>query len=107
MINQRQTVCERCKKLVPVSEVKYLPKGKDSTMLICSSCRASINEKEEPTKKREEKVRYMCTRCSYKFNYNPSSISNLRCPTCGKGDRVKRCDELSTESLLRSVNDID
>ncbi len=40
MIDSRQMNCELCKKSVPVSDIKYMPKGIDAKMAVCSACRA-------------------------------------------------------------------
>ena len=36
--SQRQALCERCRKFVLMSNIKYVPKGNDSKMALCNKC---------------------------------------------------------------------
>lgn len=35
-----------------------------------------------------QKMLYYCSRCRYKFRHNPHGETNLRCPYCGRTDKV-------------------
>ena len=119
-----KTICHKCKGEVDVSEVQYIPKGNDEMMIICSNCsgkkpNTQVIKKEKPikkifttqTKKRtlnktsqtSKKINYFCTRCQYKFRYNTESYSKLKCPYCGKDDRIIK-DKTDANTLLREVS---
>lgn len=121
MDESQKAVCEMCKKLVPVSSIKFVLKGKDSTMPACSQCRSAmqskplrkINEEIADEKKqsmqqgREEKRNpsskpaYYCERCRYKFGYDPKGRTDLMCPFCGKADKIVLHKIPATEDLLK------
>ena len=39
---RRTRTCERCKKAIPLDQVRYYPKGRDVYMLVCESCREDL-----------------------------------------------------------------
>jgi len=131
--NNRTMICDKCRKIVPIPEIKYVLKENDLAeeeslrWALCATCRDSkssnqviiktklvkpgeikepVQEKktfvhlEEPTKKM-----FLCTRCNYKFKFNPSGNSVLRCPFCGKNDRVTEYKNLSTDELINISDD--
>lgn len=106
--DSRKMICDRCRKAVLISDVKYIPKGKDSRQALCSECRAitlsSVDRKED--KKLEERKRgYFCGRCKYKFKFDPTCSTNLKCPYCGKRDKVEETRVPPTDKLLKIVKD--
>lgn len=128
--NNSTMICDKCGKIVPISEVKYVLKEDDLVKeenlrwALCRACRESKssnqviiktklikpNEIKEPVKENksfiqlEEPIKkaFLCARCNYKFKFNPMSTGNLRCPFCGKNDRVTEYKNLSTDELIRT-----
>ena len=121
MDDAKKAVCEMCKRLVPVSSIKFVMKGKDSTMPACSQCRSAMTGKtprkipeeiadgkrQSVQQGREEKripsskpVHY-CERCRYKFGYDPKGRTDLMCPFCGKADKIVLHKIPGTDELLR------
>jgi DNA-directed RNA polymerase subunit RPC12/RpoP len=100
-MDNRQMICDFCRKSVPLSDIKYMPKG-DSKMALCPECRAKKTTLDPPSKKQvPNKKQYLCQRCSYKFRFNPNSVSNLRCPYCGKADQVVELEQASAGNLVK------
>ena len=103
MEDTRKVVCERCRKFVPISDIKYLPKGDDSKIALCSACRAKEAEdakKEKVEKEKPQKKSYICSRCNYKFKHDPKGVTNLKCPYCGKADKVSEFKVKSADVLI-------
>lgn len=95
---ERVMTCGRCKKSVPISTIQYLPKGDGNLIALCSNCRADKTTKPKPTEKPEsapekDKLTFFCERCKYKFSHDPESNALLKCPYCGKPDKLR---ELNT-----------
>ncbi|MFH0870257.1 MAG: hypothetical protein V1866_04340 [archaeon] len=108
----RQILCERCRKFVPITDMKYVPKGNESRMALCKNCLASFNTEAAKKKKQADEVRaklkrsaYFCSRCRYKFKYDPGSNASLRCPYCGKADKIMETEQIDAESLLKNAED--
>lgn len=107
MIKQEMT-CDHCRKAVPVSDIKYLPKGKDGMIALCSSCRQKYKD---PAKKpgkediKPDKKPYFCIQCKYHFRFNPKSGVNLRCPFCGRADKVIEDKVPDADTLIRTLHD--
>lgn len=95
-MDQKTKMCDGCRVSVPIAELRYMPKEKDSTILLCSSCRAKIKKDDKKEAKEEKKMQplpeldYICIRCNYKFKHSPSSIKDLRCPYCSKSDKIMK-----------------
>lgn len=110
-MEEKMLLCERCKKSVPVSEIRYMPKGRDSSIALCGLCRLKAKkefEKEEFKKKEKaepekpaDSNKYVCLRCNYKFYYTPNPRKIFRCPFCGKDDKLVK-DEVDLRSLIRN-----
>ncbi|MBN2051969.1 hypothetical protein JW756_00525 [Candidatus Woesearchaeota archaeon] len=104
----RKALCERCRKFVPVADIKYLPKGDNARMALCKSCLKTFNsadaKKNFPAKATNVASgnSYFCGRCRYKFKFNPAGNATLRCPFCGKSDKVIENKDIDAESILRS-----
>jgi PHP family Zn ribbon phosphoesterase len=112
MKDDRQGLCERCRKFVSVTEIKYMPKGGGSRIALCTKCLTLF--KVEDAKKKSAasaealgsgRPEYFCARCRYKFKYNPSSRTELRCPYCGKNDKIMDHKRTDPESLLKEADD--
>jgi len=103
--------CERCKRSVPASSIRYMPKGRDSKIALCEDCR--LKAKDEPVKEKaavKEQAKqepapqtsYICVRCKYKFRYEPNPRKALRCPYCGKDDNVVP-DRFSLKKMMERL----
>jgi len=103
----REIVCSRCKKLKPVSDIKYESKSGEKLVALCSVCRSKKNvDSNIKAKKTSKKLIYYCTRCRYKFNFDPDRGSALKCPYCGRDDKVSEYKNPSAAELLKiSMNE--
>lgn len=107
MEDKRQAVCDRCRKFVPLSDIKYIPKGKDQKIMLCSACRAKGDvASEKSAKKEDNKKIYICYRCNYKFKADPKAKA-LRCPYCGKDDKLEEYKFSSAESLIKESEGVE
>ena len=106
--DNRRMICDRCRKSVPIPEIKYIPKGKDSTIALCLACRIKDKEKEGGSAKsgsREGvKKTFFCSRCRYKFSCNADGLHNLMCPYCGKSDKVQEHATQTADHLLKNTS---
>jgi DNA-directed RNA polymerase subunit RPC12/RpoP len=105
--DERMLTCGRCKKSVSISKIQYLPRGDGSVIALCSSCREQKAVKTEIKPKPKspsasQKINYLCTRCNYKFSFDPSGNANLKCPYCSKADKLKDTSIHSAGNLLKS-----
>ena len=103
----RKALCERCRKFVTISDIRYLPKGNNSRMALCKNCLKTLNPKDEKAKATSKAPgisvgkNYFCARCKYKFKFNPAGNATLRCPFCGKSDKVLDDKQTDASTLLR------
>lgn len=107
MEDKRTAVCERCKSTVPISNVRYVKKDDDNFSTICKVCLDNAQSKPAENKPRSSpfsKKKYRCLRCKYGFGYDESSQRELKCPYCGKTDKIIP-DKVDATSLLRDVED--
>ncbi len=91
--------CERCKAVIPLDQVRLLPKDKDKSMLVCENCvkevakkTTSLQSKTKPLLIPEYQT-YFCNRCKYSFRVDINKIGvtyNLHCPYCSKSDRLEK-----------------
>jgi len=103
--DSRKALCDRCRKFVPLSDIKYSTYDKDKRLAICITCRTKLQERKEKETGKTAKKEFMCTRCRFKFKHAPSGASNLRCPYCGKDDKVVPYQTQSADALVRSSDD--
>ncbi|MBL7147459.1 MAG: hypothetical protein ISS82_01390 [Nanoarchaeota archaeon] len=111
MDNLKHTICSKCKKSVPVSDVKYAQDKKSSPVILCSSCRGGNSKEVEikaGSRKSEQQIKksYNCSRCNYDFKVKPS-ISHqkeIACPYCGKSDRIKENKIISISSIINNLD---
>jgi hypothetical protein len=108
----RKALCERCRKFVPVSDIKFLPKGDNARISLCTSCLKAFKSEDEKKKKVVAKSAsfssgktYFCGRCRYKFKLNLAGDATLRCPYCGKSDKMFEDKAIDADSLLRQADD--
>ena len=133
MKDNREIMCDECKRMVISSDIRYSQKG-NSVIKMCSDCRdrtvprklkQSMQDKAEIKKEIRPEVKievkpilktkssalgkgeYFCSRCRYKFRYDPSKGNNLKCPYCSSAGYVTSLKDLSSSKLLKEVNDFD
>ena len=102
-------LCDVCKLVKPVGEIKYMVKGKGHVS-VCAACRekkggqagtTSTGKSAHTQPLSEGKTQYMCERCRYKFSSYPKySTPTVPCPYCGKTDKVVKFSVLSSKELL-------
>lgn len=108
-VDSRQMICGRCHNPVAVSDIQYIPTGVGAKIALCSACRAKSNivSSSGPVRRKEVppgKNQYFCARCRYKFKFNSSGLSSLKCPYCGKNDKVKEYKDLSAQELIKTAH---
>ena len=108
----RQILCERCRKFVSLSDIKYLPKGNDAKMALCRNCLKNFNPmgagaaKKAPSQESSSVMSgFFCGRCNYKFKFNTARDATLRCPYCGRADKIVEQKTQSASHLLRQEAD--
>ena len=129
MMDNSLMMCDECKSSVPANDVRYEIKGANKPVVLCSSCRDRTSSRKnkagiknlvkeietniKPSQKtlmrkhdsNSEKIRYFCSRCNYKFRFDPLGESNLRCPYCSKSDSIVKHKTFSSDKLLKEVKD--
>jgi len=108
---KRTTICERCRKQVPVSSLRYVPRGMDSEVALCPECvektkshaterRSQLRTQSKPS---SGKSQFSCKRCNFRFS-KPENIEHesVACPFCGKKDRVESYGVNYAENLVRN-----
>ncbi len=98
----REVICQRCRKPVPAISVRFLPKGNDSYIVLCQECIKNEHQKKPVVKQKKERKDYFCSRCRYKFKFSDDGVTVLRCPYCGKADKVEKHPKMLAEDWLRS-----
>lgn len=123
MEDTRKITCEGCRKTVSVSDIRYVLKGKENRMALCSECRARADvsnlvkkESEKTTFKKpipavsktpaDGRKIFICERCKYKFKFDMKSPSGLKCPYCGKSDKLIQDNATSATNLLSEVDEM-
>jgi DNA-directed RNA polymerase subunit RPC12/RpoP len=92
----RLMVCDFCRKSVPISDIKYFPKGVGGMTALCGECRTKKNIKDAATSQSgskegqgvDNRAVYFCERCRYKFKFGHDGHTNLKCPYCSKEDQL-------------------
>ncbi|MDP2906927.1 MAG: hypothetical protein Q8O03_03215 [Nanoarchaeota archaeon] len=123
MDESRKTICDQCRKPVPISDIRYVQRGKDSVAALCSDCRSGrgsatksvpmktgnvsasktvTSTKTVPKQEGNKKV-YFCTLCRYKFKLDPSGKSKIVCPFCGRTNGVEEFAVQSAEELIEKI----
>ena len=110
-MEDRRMICDKCRKAVPMLDIKYLPKGEDKKTQLCSSCRQKIAEdmdkstsKLKNSVKSAKRVTYTCLRCKYKFSFDPENTTAFKCPYCGKSDKSFENKPESAEKMIAEAN---
>jgi len=94
MDNSRYTICSKCKKSVPVLDVKYIQDKTKSPIILCSACRGFKPDKVE-TKKDDKKINfqtqksYHCLRCNHDFKAYVPQSNIITCPSCKKSEKIR------------------
>ncbi|MBI2665622.1 hypothetical protein HYX12_03310 [Candidatus Woesearchaeota archaeon] len=111
---ERQMICDNCRKAVPWSDIKYLPKGRDSRTALCTNCRSKhapeagqkkvvnkVETKRAPVATASREQQFFCARCRYKFKFEPDGVTRLRCPYCGNADKVVTMTIGTADKMLK------
>jgi uncharacterized CHY-type Zn-finger protein len=100
-MEERKILCERCRGFFPFTEVRFVPRGENQKIALCVKCREKAKTEPEKTGKPDSnKQPFFCGRCRYKFKLDPSGHTNLKCPYCGKDDKIIPDKVPSTDKLL-------
>ena len=115
---ERSTICDRCRRTVPFSDLRYNSKLDGSLLLLCSVCRGknttSVSNKIESKKDLPKKPvmlkepilkKYTCSRCKYRFNFKENGISKVKCPYCGKDDKLAMDKVSKAQDIINSVKE--
>ena len=107
--DQRRVLCDRCRKFSTFSDIKYLPKG-DGKMALCRTCIKQFTTAPNPALKKQVSsdssvINYFCQRCRYKFKYNTARHAILKCPYCGKDDKIMEDKIISADHLVKESHD--
>ena len=88
--DERETLCDKCRRPTLVTDIKYVAKGDGSRQALCSKCRNKTVESQikQTVQKTSDKIIYVCGRCGYRFKFDPFGVSQLRCPYCGRTDKL-------------------
>src|SRR3989344_3131341 len=109
--SKRTTVCERCRKQVPSSSLKYIPRGIDSEVALCPDC---VEKTQSHTSDRRTQLRsaekaaagksqFTCKRCNFRFSKpETTEHESVACPFCGKKDRIEAYGVNYAENLLKN-----
>ena len=107
-MEERKAICDHCRRLMPISKIRFIPKDKNSNVALCVDCRdKKPNVEDKTTKKPVKKVldkrpEFICDRCKFRFKLNPKSDKGTYCPYCGKDDLVRRYDVNAAQILINS-----
>ena len=94
--DERETLCDKCRRPTFVTDIKYVAKGDGSRQALCSKCRnKTIESQIKITQKVSDKQTYVCGRCGYRFKFDPYGAAQLRCPYCGRHDKLQQQGTLS------------
>ena len=104
---ERHVMCNRCKRSVPISEMRYLIEEKGPITSVCLSCKDKVSSGVVIPKKQSTKKPYICSRCKYQFRANKDPKGVIRCPYCGRPDKVAENKAASAESIIKSSNAFD
>ena|SRR3989344_1574943 len=99
---RKTKTCEKCKKVVPIDQVRLFPKDDNTNLVVCGPCSEELKKNikdKNPTLSSKiaslpipEYTVFLCTRCNYNFRVDKAKVGltyNLHCPYCGKPDRLK------------------
>lgn len=112
MSNIRKLACYRCNNVYSVGKIRYI-KVNDRVVLMCNGCVTNVeNNRFKTAKKQELKAvikKYICGRCRFKFKFDFTKFnrSNLRCPYCGKNDKILEEKISSARDILTEVSSSD
>lgn len=100
----KHIICQVCKKPALISDIRYVIRAGDTTIAACAECRVKGIKPEKSEAQKEEALKrsFMCERCHYKFRYNPEKVIDVKCPYCGKADKVVEHRPTSAANIVRS-----
>lgn len=98
-------ICGGCRKSTPYTDIRYVMRGKETPVALCIACRGMRNVKPSSIKEAPqapERVPYICDRCKYSFRFKADGTYNLKCPYCGKSDKIRRKTVISADDIIKS-----
>lgn len=105
MQDNKQMMCDSCRKLVPIADVRYAsnPKNNLGVKALCSSCRAKadVGAKAATIAPSSSKPKYFCSRCRYNFRSNGDDKNRISCPYCGRDDRISQAGGISADKMIK------
>jgi DNA-directed RNA polymerase subunit RPC12/RpoP len=109
-LSMAEMTCGACKKAVLMSDIRYVQKG-DKVVAMCTPCREKNKIQEAAERKSAGKAApksadrqsYFCVRCKYKFKYSPTATTILRCPYCGRSDKIIENIAPDVDTLLKDM----
>ncbi|MBN2142104.1 hypothetical protein JW711_02120 [Candidatus Woesearchaeota archaeon] len=108
---ERQALCERCRKFVPLSQIRYVAKGNDSKMALCVKCLGNFRTaaptpvKNMPAQESPSGMKaFYCERCKYRFKFNTNKDATLRCPYCGRTDKIISEEKRSAGHIVEKAD---
>jgi len=87
--------CEQLKKGI-TGRLSTVSVSKDGTISVKKPSIGAAPEPPKPVAKQRvvsDKPgadHYLCSRCNYKFKFDDDGITSLRCPYCGKADKLNK-----------------
>jgi len=88
--------CEQLKKGFK-GNLSTLSVSKDGTISVKKPNISAAPEAPKPVAKparvvsdNPDATHYLCTRCNYKFRFDDDGVTSLRCPYCGKPDKLNK-----------------
>ena len=104
-MEQKKILCDRCRQFFALGEIRYVAKG-EGRVSLCNACREKHTA--ESTKgadtKKSTKQPYFCARCKYKFKFDAKGGAALKCPYCGKMDKIILDKPPRADKLLQEVD---
>jgi DNA-directed RNA polymerase subunit RPC12/RpoP len=106
MQNNKEMMCDSCRKLVPTTDVRYASNSRSLNSMgvkaVCSSCRAKAEAgAKSATMQVSKKPGYFCSRCNYNFKSLGDDKKRINCPYCGKDDRISTTSGISADKMIK------
>ncbi|MBS3117084.1 hypothetical protein J4421_05820 [Candidatus Woesearchaeota archaeon] len=112
---RKTRTCERCKAQVPLANVRLFARDAEKNWLLCEACCDILKNKGDsnyfkknpiknvykpkeqiqnipkqvPLTQKSIKSSRICLRCKYTFDISDSGATRIRCPYCGRDDKLK------------------
>jgi DNA-directed RNA polymerase subunit RPC12/RpoP len=101
-------ICDSCNKPIDKGKIKYVPKDDSTVLTLCPACSGTPSKSKTINlnpKTVSKKTTYKCTRCDYEFKFNIKGSAELKCPYCGRSDRLK--EHIPAEEIIKGIKPSD